>query len=64
MRVLGPAPAPIERIKQRYRWQVVVKSGSLTAMRQALAAMRAKVAPLAERAEVRLMIDVDPVNML
>ena len=26
LRILGPAPAPIERIKQRFRWQVVVKS--------------------------------------
>jgi primosomal protein N' (replication factor Y) len=34
IRVLGPAPAPIERIKQRYRWQVMLKSGSLTAMRR------------------------------
>ncbi len=64
MRVLGPAPAPIERIKRRYRWQVMVKSQSLPAMRQALAAMRAEIAPLAERCEVRLMINVDPVNML
>jgi len=28
LRVLGPAPAPIERIKQRYRWQVMVNLAS------------------------------------
>lgn len=64
MRVLGPAPAPIERIKQRYRWQVVVKSEGLSAMRAALAAMRSEVAPVADREGVRLAIDIDPVNML
>src|SRR5208282_5684500 len=64
MRVLGPAPAPIERIKRRFRWQVMVKSQSLAAMRTALAAMRAEVTPIADRNEVRLMIDVDPINML
>ena len=64
MRVLGPAPAPIERIKRRFRWQVMVKSQSLAAMRAALTAMRAEVTPLADRNEVRLMIDVDPINML
>jgi primosomal protein N' (replication factor Y) (superfamily II helicase) len=64
MRVLGPAPAPIERIKQRYRWQVLVKSTELNEMRAALAAMRAEIAPLADRAGVRLGIDIDPVNML
>ncbi len=63
-RVLGPAPAPIERIKQRYRWQVMVKSQARTAMREALGKMRAEVGPLADRHEVRVMIDVDPVNML
>ena len=41
IRVLGPAPAPIERIKKRYRWQVMVKSENLTALRTALAAMQA-----------------------
>jgi primosomal protein N' (replication factor Y) len=64
MRILGPAPAPIERIKRRYRWQVVVKSTSLSVMRTALAAMRAEATPIAERAGVRVALDIDPVNML
>jgi len=64
IRILGPAPAPIERIKQRYRWQVMVKSQARTAMREALGKMRTEVGPLADRHEVRVMIDVDPVNML
>lgn len=64
IRVLGPAPAPIERIKQRYRWQVMVKSRELKPMRAALAAMRAEVGPRAERDSVYLAIDIDPVRML
>jgi len=64
MRVLGPAPAPIERIRQRYRWQVMLKSTGLNEMRAALAAMRAEMAPLADRENVRVGIDIDPVNML
>jgi primosomal protein N' (replication factor Y) len=64
MRVLGPAPAPIERIKQRYRWQVVLKAQELNEMRSALAAMRAETAPAAREAGVHVIIDVDPVNML
>ncbi len=42
----------------------MVKSQSLAAMRAALTAMRAEVTPLADRNEVRLTINVDPVNML
>jgi primosomal protein N' (replication factor Y) len=64
IRVLGPAPAPIERIKQRYRWQVMVKSRELKPMRAALAAMRAEVGPRADRDSVYLAIDIDPVRML
>jgi primosomal protein N' (replication factor Y) len=64
IRVLGPAPAPIERIKQRYRWQVMVKSRELKPMRAAIAAMRAEVGPSAERDAIYLAIDIDPVRML
>jgi len=64
IRVLGPAPAPIERIKQRYRWQVMIKSRELRPMRAALASMRSEVGPQAERDHVYLITDVDPVRML
>ncbi len=63
-RVLGPAPAPIERIKQRYRWQVMVKSRELKPMRAAIAAMRTEVGASAERDDIHLAIDIDPVRML
>ena len=64
IRVLGPAPAPIERIKKRYRWQVMVKSENLTALRTALSAMQATLARRAREADVHLSIDIDPVRML
>ena len=64
LRVLGPAPAPIERIKRRYRWQVLVKSRQLRTMRSVLARMRADIGPYADRQHVSLAIDIDPVRML
>ncbi len=64
MRILGPAPAPIERIKRRYRWQVVLKAQELNEMRAALGAMRAEIATAAAAAGVHVIIDVDPINML
>src|SRR5580704_10715308 len=64
IRVLGPAPAPIERIKQRYRWQVMIKSRELKPMRAAIASMRTAVGPSAERDDIFLAIDIDPVRML
>lgn len=64
LRVLGPAPAPIERIRQRFRWQVVVKAPRLDELRAALAAMRTRITAAAARAQVRVAIDLDPVNMM
>ncbi len=64
MRILGPAPAPIERIKRRYRWQVVLKAEELNEMRAALSSMRAETAAIAAEADVHIIIDVDPINML
>jgi primosomal protein N' (replication factor Y) (superfamily II helicase) len=64
MRILGPAPAPIERIKRRYRWQVVLKAQELNEMRAALGAMRAETAVAAEAAGIHVIIDIDPINML
>ncbi len=61
IRVLGPAPAPLERLRGRYRWQVMVRSSDAGAMRAALAAMRAR---LGTHDGVFVGIDLDPVNML
>jgi primosomal protein N' (replication factor Y) len=60
MRVLGPAPAPIERIRQRYRWQVLVKALERRDLRAALGPV---ISPQA-RYDVRVSVDIDPVSML
>ena len=64
MRVLGPAPAPIERLRGRYRWQVVVRSTDTAAMRAALASMQMQLGARDARGGVFVGIDLDPVNML
>jgi len=63
LRVLGPAPAPIARIKNRYRWQVLVKAMSRPEARDAL---DLALAGLGEKhAALRaLTIEVDPVNLM
>jgi primosomal protein N' (replication factor Y) len=61
--VLGPAPPPLERVRGRYRWQIVLRNADVRALR-ALArfARGAVIAPSASRP--RLVIDVDPYSML
>ena len=58
--VLGPAPAPLARLRGEYRAQLFLKSRHRGAMRQALATALAALPDLARR----VTVDVDPVGML
>jgi primosomal protein N' (replication factor Y) len=58
--VLGPAPAPLLRLRNRYRYRFLVRSKDRAALRAALLA----VARAPADRQVRVAIDVDPVNML
>jgi primosomal protein N' (replication factor Y) (superfamily II helicase) len=59
-RVLGPAPAPLSRLKGEYRAQFFMKGTHRGPMRHAL------VAALAARPDIkrRTIVDVDPMNVL
>jgi primosomal protein N' (replication factor Y) len=60
VRVLGPAPAPIPRLRNRYRFHVLLRSTERSDLRKSLLSVaRAEV----DR-RVRIAIDVDPVSML
>jgi primosomal protein N' (replication factor Y) len=60
--VLGPSPAPIFRIRARYRMRMLLRSGSRAALREVsdilLQAIEHGIAP------ARAHVDVDPVSML
>jgi primosomal protein N' (replication factor Y) len=59
-RVLGPAPAPLSRLKGEHRVQFFLKGANRGVMRRALQAA------LAARSEVarRTTVDVDPVSVM
>jgi primosomal protein N' (replication factor Y) len=59
-RVLGPAPAPLVKLKGEHRAQLFIKGSQRNAMRKAL------VGVLADRPELkrRVVIDVDPMSVL
>ena len=59
--ILGPAPAPIEKLRNRYRWQLLLK-GKQSALLLELAKRAREELPRSR--SVRLHIDVDPYNML
>ena len=63
VRVLGPATAPIARIKRIFRFHLVMKGENRTALQKALRALLAR----AEEAQIpraNLIVDVDPVSLM
>jgi primosomal protein N' (replication factor Y) len=59
--VLGPAPSPIHKLRNRYRWQLLLKGRQISTLRT-LAADARLFLPKGSR--LRLHIDVDPYSML
>ena len=59
-RVLGPAPAPLGRLRGEYRAQLLIKGTNRKRMREAL------MSALAERPDLarRTVVDVDPLSVL
>jgi primosomal protein N' (replication factor Y) len=62
VRLLGPAPAPIARIKGKTRWQLVLKGPSHAALARPLDAIERALEDVPS--SVRVIIDVDPAAML
>ncbi len=61
VRVLGPAPAPIARLRDRFRWHVQVHGPDGPALR---ALVRRATGNLKTPETVAWIVDVDPVEML
>jgi primosomal protein N' (replication factor Y) len=58
--VLGPSPAPISRLRNQYRFRLVVRAKTRGPLRHVLIGVQeARV----DR-RVRVVVDVDPVSML
>jgi primosomal protein N' (replication factor Y) len=60
--VLGPAPAPLARLRNRFRYRVMLRSGDRKLLRQVLLVIEAARGGLPRA--VRSGIDVDPVQLL
>jgi primosomal protein N' (replication factor Y) len=63
LRVLGPAEAPVPRLKNEYRYQFLIKAASRKALNELLGSARAYAARNKWPATA-LVIDVDPLSLL
>lgn len=59
IQVLGPAPAPIERVKEKWRWHVLLKTPKPAAIENAVRSVCARRIRGAE-----MIVDVDPMSLL
>jgi primosomal protein N' (replication factor Y) len=63
VKVMGPAPAAVARVKTEYRFQMLLKTSSRARLNEILGEVRAFVA--AEKwGPTTLAIDVDPMTLL
>jgi len=63
IRVLGPAPAPLSRLKNEFRYHFVVKSASRARLNAVLRGMLAHAAAHTI-SRANLIVDVDAVSLL
>jgi primosomal protein N' (replication factor Y) len=62
LRVMGPAEAPVARVKNEYRYQFLIKAASRTALNELLQRIRA-FALERKWGATALIIDVDPLSL-
>jgi primosomal protein N' (replication factor Y) len=60
VRLRGPAPAPLERIRSLWRWQVLVSAPNRETLRAVLERIESRPVP----SSVRRIVDVDPLSTL
>ncbi len=60
---LGPAPAPLDKIKDNYRWQILLKGKNTDEMHALCTAIKGVRQELVGN-QCTLVIDVDPENMM
>lgn len=59
--ILGPAPCPLPRIRDRFRWHILIKGKRPNRMRELI---RGCLKRFRVPKDIRLVVDVDPVTML
>jgi primosomal protein N' (replication factor Y) len=62
--ILGPAPAPLTRIRDRYRWQILLKGEKIDFLHGFLNNLAGEIPGLTKGGKVKISFDVDPEYMM
>lgn len=63
LQVLGPVEAPISRLKGKYRWQILIKSKSVSLLQILLNEIETRSKSFLQPNGVQLVLDIDPYQM-
>ena len=62
--VMGPAPAAIARIKNYYRWQILLKAVDPAHIRELVKMAFTKLPSQITKGDVAVIVDMDPMSIL
>jgi len=62
--VVGPAPSPIERVKTRWRWHLLLKSTTPALLTRACRFLVERLDVPKDKSQLRVALDRDPVSLL
>lgn len=63
LEILGPAPSPLEKIKDQYRWQLLLKSEKVALLQKISRIIGEKKAKRGV-GKVKVVVDIDPENLM
>ena len=64
LEVLGPIPAPLARIAQEHRWQILIKGKRVGTLHQFVRQLMQDRSALFNQRQAKVQIDVDPFFMM
>jgi primosomal protein N' (replication factor Y) len=64
IQVLGPAEAPLSKLKGKYRWQILIKCGKAMLLHYLLEEVQGVSRKVLRSSGVSMIVDVDPYQML
>lgn len=64
IRLTGPAPCPIDRIRGRWRWHFLLRSEAARPLGALCRSFQEKYRPQGRGADLRIILDRDPVSLL
>ncbi len=64
IQVLGPAEAPLSKLKGKYRWQILIKCGRAVLLHYLLEEVQRLSKKILRSSGVSMIVDVDPYQML